>query len=429
MRQMSEAMEPDAGPERVAILSLHTSPLDQPGTGDSGGMNVYILSVAERLAEQGIAVDVYTRCAGRGVPEVEELAEGTKVIQVQAGPCAPVPKADLPRLLPEFLGGVLEHAHATEKDVHRHSPYDVVHSHYWLSGWVGDRAKEIWGVPHVATFHTLGRVKNVALQDGDPPEPPVRLVGEQRVVRAADRILSPSPAEMAQLVDLYGADPDRIRVVPPGVDRRLFAPRPKEEARSALGLGTGPIVLFVGRLQPFKGPDLAVMAFARAVARSPGVAGQATLVIVGGPTARGHDVQLLRNLAASVGVGDRVRFFPPQSHGRLADFYSAADLLVVPSRSESFGLVALEAQACGTPVVAAAVGGLHYAVAHGRSGFLVAGRRPLDFADRIIQILADPGLAARLSSGAVRHAARFSWDSTATDIRRVYGELLGLRAA
>src|SRR6266536_3796021 len=191
-------------PARVAVISLHTSPLDQPGIGDSGGMNVYVLSVAERLAEQGIAVDIYTRCHGENAPQVEQLGTGTRLIHVQAGPCAPVPKDELPGILPRFLDSVLALA-AADGGAHRHSPYDVVHSHYWLSGWVGGRAKEIWGVPHVTSFHTLGKVKNSALPAGDPPEPRGRLEGELKVVRQADRILAPTNIEARDLVSLYGA--------------------------------------------------------------------------------------------------------------------------------------------------------------------------------------------------------------------------------
>ena len=419
-------------PSRVAVISLHTSPRDQPGSGDSGGMNVYVLSVARRLAEQGIAVDIYTRCHGQGGPDVEEIAPGTHLVNVQAGPCAPVAKDDLPRLLPEFLDGVLQHARAEDPTSHRHSPYDVVHSHYWLSGWVGSQAKQIWGVPLVASFHTLGEVKNSVLPKGDRPEPPARLVGERRVIAGADRILAPTPLEADHLVNLYGADRERIRVVPPGVDGRLFAPRPKDEARARLHLANARLLLFVGRLQPFKGPEVAIRALAEAVARAPQVAGDVILAVVGGSTGRDaeHDqATRLMELAADIGVSDRVVFFPPQPHERLADFYSAAEAVLVPSRSESFGLAALEAEACGTPVIAAAAGGLRYVVIDGKTGFLIEGHDPGDYADRILRILSDPVLAARLSKGALRHAGRFSWDATAADIRRVYRELLARRGA
>jgi D-inositol-3-phosphate glycosyltransferase len=414
---------------RVAVFSVHTSPADQPGTGDSGGMNVYIQSVAKRLAEQGVAVDIYTRCRGQGGPEVMPLTPGNRLIRVQAGPCAPVPKEELPGLLPEFLDSVLERA-ALEHQAHRHAPYDVVHSHYWLSGWVGSQAKEIWGAPLVASFHTLGKVKNSVLPRGEAPEPPARLEGEERVIGGADRILAPTAGEAEDLVSLYGADPDRIRIVSPGVDGAIFAPIPRAEARRRLGLGDGRLVLFVGRLQRYKEPDLAIRAMAAAVSRAPEAMADVALALVGGPSGQGAghgEVERLKALAARLGIGPRVRFFAPQPHERLVDFYSAADVVVVPSRSESFGLVALEAQACGTPVVAAATGGLRTVVRDGESGFLVSGRRPTDYAERIIAILTNPDLHARLSRGAVRHASGFSWDATAADIQGVYSELLGSR--
>jgi D-inositol-3-phosphate glycosyltransferase len=414
---------------RAALISLHTSPRDQPGSGDSGGMNVYVLEVAKRLAEQGIAVDVFTRCRGQGGPEVDEFALGSRLIRVQAGPCAPVPKDELPRVLPIFLRGVLERA-SSEHRAHHHSPYDVVHSHYWLSGWVGRWAKQIWGAPLVASFHTLGRVKNSALAEGDRPEPDRRLDGERSVVRGADRILAPTPAEAAHLVGLYGADPKRIRIVPPGVDQELFAPRSKEEAKARLHLTNARLVLFVGRIQPLKGADVAIRAMAEAIRLAPDVMADALQVVVGGSA--GHspeidEVARLMELATALGIGERVIFFPPQPHSRLADFYSAAEVVLVPSRSESFGLVALEAQSCGTPVLGARVGGLRYSVKDGVSGLLVEGHDPAAYAERIVAVLSQPHLAERLSLGALEHARRFTWDTTAGGIRDVYLELIGRR--
>src|SRR5919197_3491986 len=407
----------------VAVFSLHTSPLDQPGTGDSGGMNVYIRSVAQRLAEQGISVDVFTRCRGRDVPDVEEVAPGHRVIQVQAGPCAPVPKDDLQRFLPSFLGRMLQ------RQRQEGTRYDVVHSHYWLSGWVGRSAKEIWGVPLVASFHTLGKVKNSSLARGEGPESGVRLAGEGRYIEQADRILSATPAEAAHLVGLYGADPERIRIVPPGVDHSVFFPRPKEEAKSRLHLAGARLLVFVARLQPHKGPDIAIRALAEAVAGDTDATRDVVLAVVGGPSGRStagtDEVARLMDLAAAAGVGDRVVFFPPQPQMRLADFYAAAEAVLVPSRSESFGLVALEAQACGTPVVAADTGGLRFVVRDGETGFLVPGHDPADYAERILLLLADRVGARRMADAAVAHALRFSWDATTENIVGVYRELIG----
>jgi D-inositol-3-phosphate glycosyltransferase len=304
--------------------------------------------------------------------------------------------------------------------------YDLVHTHYWLSGWVGRGVREIWGVPLVASFHTLGKVKNYSLSRGETPEPAARLSGEGRVIEEADRLIAATPAEAAQLVGLYAADPGRIRLVPPGVDHQLFFPRPRDEARDRLHLTGVRLLLFVGRLQAHKGPDVAVRALAEAIARDPEGTRDVVLAIVGGPSGADHGAEVARlmDLASALGIGERVILFPPQPQARLADFYAAADAVHVPSRSESFGLVALEAQATGTPVVAAAVGGLRYVIDDGVTGALVEGHDPSDHAERLLSILGDPVGARRMSRAAVARSLRFSWDSTAGEMLAVYGELL-----
>jgi D-inositol-3-phosphate glycosyltransferase len=312
---------------RVAVLSVHTPPTDQPGIGDSGGMNVYILEVAERLAARGLHVDVFARCRGGADHEVKEVATEARVIPIKAGPCAPLPKSELPRYLPEFLGGVLHEA--KEHGL----PYDVVHSHYWLSGWVGRAAKQVWGAPLVASFHTLGKVKNYSLARGETPEPPVRLEGESRVIAAADRILAATPLEAGQLVGLYRADPEHVRLVPPGVDHEVFGPRDRAAARERLHLTHLRFVLYVGRLQAHKGPDVAIRILAEAVARDPETSRDLVLGIVGGPSGSDGEADRLLALAHALGVGDRVVLFPPQTQPKLADFYAAADVVLVPSRS------------------------------------------------------------------------------------------------
>jgi len=406
---------------KAAIISFHTSPLDQPGTGDSGGMNVYIRAVAERLAAQGVEVDVFTRRRSREAPSVEELTPGHRLIHVTAGPAAPVPKSDLPRFLPEFLGGVLKQANSEKRG------YDLVHSHYWMSGWVGRSTKEIWGVPLVASFHTLGKVKDFSRGMGENPEPRERLSGEVKVIAEADRILAPTPDEAAHLVGLYGAEPDRIRIVPPGVDHSLFFPRNRDDARERLHLTGVRLVLFVGRLQAHKGPDIAVRAIAEAVARDPQGMSDVVLAIVGGPSgpANTAEVAHLMDLASALGVAERVVLFPPQSQARLADFYSAAEVLVVPSRSESFGLVALEAEACGTPVVAAETGGLRYVIGDGVSGYLVPGHDPADYAERVLELLGNRAVARSMGHAGVAQAMRFSWEATTSEIVSVYRDLAG----
>ncbi len=405
---------------RVAVLSVHTSPLDQPGTGDSGGMNVYIRAVAERLAGRGLEVDLFTRCRGGRDHEVKELGPGIRVVSVKAGPCIPVPKADLPRFLPEFLGGVLRIAHEDGRG------FDIVHSHYWLSGWVGRAVSESWRAPLVASFHTLGKVKNYSLARGEEPEPPVRLAGEQAVIAQADRILAPTPSEASQLVGLYRADPQHLRIVPPGVDHTLFMPGDRRRARERLHLSGLRLAVYVGRLQPHKGPDVAVRTVAETIARDPDAARDLVLAIVGGPSGaeKGAEVARVMELATALGVAERVMMFPPMPQSSLADFYTAADAVLVPSRSESFGLVALEAQACGTPVVAAEVGGLRYVVLDGRTGFLVEGHDPSDHAERLLRLLNDPDLQSRMGSEGARIAPRFTWDATTDAIHAVYDELL-----
>jgi D-inositol-3-phosphate glycosyltransferase len=419
------------GPEstrlRVAMISLHTSPLDQPGIGDSGGMNVYVRSVAERLARGGVAVDVFTRCQGRAVPEVQAIGELQRVIQVPAGPCAPVPKDELAELLPQFAQALL-----ARQELER-IRYDIVHAHYWLSGSAAAVTKARWGVPLVASFHTLGRVKDRVLQN-DSREPPGRLQAEESIMVQADRILAPTPTESFHLVDLYGADPERIRLVPPGVDLERFRPGDAGAAKKTLGLEGKRVALFVGRLQLLKGPDVAIRAVADAIRRDPGSTADLVLVLVGGPSGGGDrtlEVARLMELASEERIADRVRFVPPMPHEELPRAYRAADVLLAPSRSESFGLAALEAQACGTPVIAASVGGLPHVVADGESGLLVPGHDPAAYADRILAIVNDPLLTGRLSRGALAHASSYSWDITTERMRSVYAELspAGERAA
>jgi D-inositol-3-phosphate glycosyltransferase len=420
MPAMSERERPtDRSGSRVAVVSLHTSPLDQPGSGDSGGMNVFIREAAKRISAAGVEVDVFTRSRDDLRPGVEELGGGSRLIRVRAGPPFPVPKDELPRFLPEFLGGLLSRARREGAD------YDLVHTHYWLSGWVGRSAREIWGVPLVASFHTLGKVKNYSLSRGERPEPRVRLSGEQRVIEEADRLIAATPSEAAQLVGLYRADPSRIRVVPPGVDHDVFFPRPADQAKARLHLAGIRLLLFVGRLQAHKGPDVSVRALAEAVAREPGATEDLVLAIVGGPSGADHaEVARLMDLASALGVGERVMLFPPQPQPRLADFYAAAEIVHVPSRSESFGLVALEAQACGTPVVASAVGGLRHVVEDGVSGHLVEGHDPGDHAERFLALLGDERVRRRMGAAGIVRSLRFSWDATAGGMLSVYHELL-----
>ncbi len=407
-------------PRRVAMLSVHTSPLDQPGTGDAGGMNVYVVELARRLAALGTEVEVFTRATRSELPAAVELTPGVLVRNVFAGPFEGLAKEDLPGQLCAMTRGVLR-----VEASHEPGYFDLVHSHYWLSGQVGSLAAERWQVPLVHSMHTMAKVKNAALAEGDDPEPAARVIGEEQVVELADRLVANTPAEAAQLVDLYGADPAKVVPVFPGVDLDLFSPGrsgAKAEARAGLGLPAHAVVLlFVGRIQPLKAPDVLLRAAARLVADDPSLRSRLVVAVVGGPSGSGlaHPTHLA-DLATALGIADLVRFAPPVAQADLVDWYRAADLAVVPSYSESFGLVALEAQACGTPVVAAAVGGLRAAVADGRSGVLVDDHHPWSWACAIGDLLAAPQLRAELALGAVRHAAGFGWPATAAAVLDVY---------
>ncbi|MEZ0050952.1 D-inositol-3-phosphate glycosyltransferase [Mycobacterium sp. MAA66] len=383
---------------RVAVLSVHTSPLAQPGTGDAGGMNVYVLQSALELARRGVEVEIFTRATSSTDAPVVRVAPGVLVRNIVAGPFEGLDKYDLPTQLCAFTAGVLR----VEAN-HEPGYYDIVHSHYWLSGQVGWLASDRWAVPLVHTAHTLAAVKNLSLADGDTPEPALRAVGEQQVVDAADRLIVNTEDEAQQLVSLHHADRGRIDVVYPGVDLSTFTPGDKAQARAALGLSLDePMIAFIGRIQPLKAPDVLL----RAAALLPGV----RVVVAGGPSGSGLAApDGLVALAQELGIAERVTFLPPQSRAELVNLYRAADLVAVPSYSESFGLVAVEAQACGTPVVAAAVGGLPVAVRDGVSGVLVHSHDPQDWSAALRSAL---GRAESLRDGALQHAATFSWVHT-----------------
>lgn len=409
---------------RVAMLSVHTSPLEQPGTGDAGGLNVYVVETARRLAEQGTEVEVFTRATSSGMPATVPLAPGVLVRHVPAGPFEGLSKNDLPGLLCAFAAGVLR-----VEASHEPGWYDLVHSHYWLSGQVGCLAADRWNVPLVHTMHTMAKVKNASLASGDAAEPVSRVIGEEQVVAASDRLLANTEDEARQLAGLYDADQGRVAVVPPGVDLSTFSPggvASRRLARRRLGLPPDvQLLLFVGRIQPLKAPDVLLAAAAELIARNPGRRSRLRVAVLGGPSGSGLDrPEDLQQLAARLGIADLVCFHPPVSRPVLADWYRAADLVAVPSYNESFGLVAVEAQACGTPVVAAKVGGLRTAVAHGVSGLLVDGHDPVDWARTIGGLLDDEPRRHRMRSAAAVHARRFSWDATVRRTLDVYAGAL-----
>ncbi|MFP3902384.1 MAG: glycosyltransferase [Acidimicrobiia bacterium] len=393
---------------RLAVLSLHTSPLAQPGSGDSGGMNVYVRELVSALAQAGVASDVYTRRWRDDLPATVDVEPGVRVVHVEAGP-PDLPKEALAEVVDAFTAGV----HGAIDPA-----TDALHANYWLSGVAGHALKHRLDLPLVSTFHTLARVK---AETGDP-EPQRRVRAEAEVIGCSDALLASCTAEAAQLRELYGADPERIEIVPPGVEHAFFSPGDRAGARAALahlGPFEGAVLLFVGRIQPLKGLDVAVRALAQLDDQ------RAVLLVVGGASGqRGRaEVERVQKLAAAAGVGDRVRFTDPQPHHLLSTFYRAADVVLVPSRSESFGLVGLEAAACGTPVVAAAVGGLRTLVDHGRTGFLVEGRDPAVFAAYVEQITGNPALARELSTRAATRARGYTWSTTAARLRRIYADI------
>ncbi len=403
---------------RVAMLSLHTSPLDPPGSGDAGGMNVYVLELSRRLAAGGVDVDVYTRATSSQVPPAVEVAPGVTVRSLVAGPFEGLAKSDLPGQMCPFVREVLR-TEATFPAGH----YDVVHSHYWLSGQVGTVLAYRWGVPLVHTMHTMAKVKNAMLADDDEPEPYARVVGEEQVVATADLLVANTGQEASDLVELYDADPAAVRVVHPGVDLDLFVPG-RPAARAALGLGEDELVVtFAGRLQPLKGPGVLLRTVARLLTERPRLRERLVVPVVGGVSGSGTDYpHRLARLTARLGLADVVRFVDPVPQAELARWYAASTLVCVPSYNESFGLVALEAQACGTPVLAARVGGLEVAVDDGRTGELVDGHDPAEWARRLGDLLERPDRLERLGREAVRHAGRFGWERTAEQTRALYAE-------
>src|SRR5215469_8631348 len=407
-------------PRRIATISVHTSPLDQPGTGDAGGLNVYVVEVARQLARRGIEVEIFTRAVCPDIPDEVELAPGVLVRHVVAGPFEELDKNSLPGQICPFTFGVLR----TEADF-APGRYDLVHAHYWLSRQVRAVAASRWCVPLVQSMHTLGKVKNLALASGDCAEPAVRIRGEAEVVAAADRLVANTPDEARQLIELYGASPRQVETVSPGVDLSVFRPSPADsvaDVRRRLGLPSDAVVLiFAGRIQPLKGPDVVLHAAASLLRLAPALADRLVVVFVGGPS--GSEVGApgrLDGLAFDLGLGGSVRFEPPCPHPELADWYRAATLVLVPSHSESFGLVAVEAQACGTPVVAAAVGGLRTAVRDGFSGVLVDGHDPEVWAYMLRDLIGSPVRLAELSRGALAHASGFGWPATADRLIEVY---------
>lgn len=402
---------------------VHTSPLDQPGAGDAGGMNIYVVESAERMAAMGVSVDIFTRRHNPDLPDIVELSHRVRVRHLNIGACNAT-KEELPALIPN-----LSEAFST---VLENEKYDVLHSHYWISGKVAMPAAKKFGIPLAHTMHTMARVKNMNLAEGERPEPMIRVQGETQVVAAADVLIANTDAEAASLVSLYEACPDNVSVVSPGVDLYKFvAGNGRKAAREAVGLPQDAHILaFVGRIQPHKGPEVLIRAVAEMLNHSPHLRPKLITVIMGGASGSGvGEVERLKDLVSWLNISDVVRFENPVPRAELPQWYRAADLVCVPSYSESFGLVALEAQACGTPVVATAVGGLRTAVADGISGVLVDGHDPRAWSSVLARLIQEPQRRVLLSMGAIEHASHFGWDATARGTLDIYDRIIATTAS
>ena len=400
------------GVKRVAVIAYHSSPLLEPGAGDAGGMSVYVRELAEALAAKGLVTDIFTRADG-SAPRVVEIAPGVRVVSIDAGPRRPLEKEELTTYLDDFVHGVRAFATA------QRSRYELVHSHYWQSGLAAKSLAEVWSAPLVHSNHTLGKVKNRTLPPGDAPEPLMRLAAEADVISASDVLVASTDEEWEQLACLYGASHDRLKTLHPGVDHALFNPGDKRSARAELGLGDEAVLLYVGRIQRLKGIDLAIEATAQLVSA---LDRPLRLLVVGGASGRkGRDeIERLKALAVERGVRTNVTFTGAQPHERLPLFYRAADAVLVCSHSETFGFAALEAHACGTPVVGTAVGGLSHIVTDERSGFLVDSRDPAVFAAHLKTLLSDPELLSSFGRQAALSSACFSWERTASAFLDLY---------
>jgi D-inositol-3-phosphate glycosyltransferase len=402
-------------PQRVAMISLHTSPLETPGLGDAGGLNVYVAELARRLGERGLKVDVFTRQTGLTDPVVE-LNEHARVIALPAGPRGAVPKEDLPTLVGEFSAALES----------RIDSYDLVHSHYWLSGMAALELKERHAQPFVHTMHTMARVKNAWQGPGYSGEPAERELGEEAIVHAANALTANTSDEAEDLRRLYDADPAKIMIVPPGVDLHTFHPCDQPKSRAQLGVDLdAQVILFVGRIQPLKAPDVLIKALGELVRMDPSRRDRLKLIIIGSPSGPDADwTASLPILATSLDIAEMVEFRPHSERSELFRWYCVSDVVGVPSYNESFGLVALEAQACGRPVVATDVGGLRHAVDDRSTGLLVPGHDPYDWAKALASILDDQDEAVRLGINGAVHASRFSWDNTAAATLQAYHRAL-----
>jgi D-inositol-3-phosphate glycosyltransferase len=410
---------------RIAMLSYHTCPLATLGGKDTGGMNVYVRDLARHLGPLGVSVDVFTRSQDEHVPHIlHDLGYGNRVVHMPAGPEIPLPKDELEKYIPEFVQGIVDFAQA--KNIH----YDLVHTHYWMSGIAGLELKERWGTPLVHMYHTLGVMKNRVAQSPGEVEGDYRVRGERKILKEADRVVAATPAELAQLQWLYQANTERIVVIPPGVDVSRFYPIPDDEAKEFVGIPTEHrMVLFVGRIEPLKGLDVLIEAMGRFCQHSHIEQKKLDLAIIGGepevsPEVMTVEMARLKDLREQYGVKDMVTFLGKRAQDTLPYYYSAAETVVVPSHYESFGMVALEAMACGTPVVASQVGGLAFLVKDGITGYTVPVGDPEALCCRLKSLMSDPDLRAQMGQQAAEFARGYAWEKIAAQIVGLYEDVL-----
>jgi D-inositol-3-phosphate glycosyltransferase len=412
---------------RIAMISYHTCPLATLGGKDTGGMNVYVRDLTKQLGRMGVQVDVFTRSQDEHVPHVlHNLGYGNRVVHVPAGPEVPLPKPQLASYIPEFVEGVLEFTG------HRNLRYDLIHSHYWMSGIAALGLKSNWNVPVIHMFHTLGMMKQRVARSKVDVDGDYRLDGERQVIQLADRIIAATPAELAQLQWLYQADVSHVVVIPPGVDLSRFYPIHPEEAKEFIGVPPcDRMLLFVGRIEPLKGLDTLIEAIALMRKNEAFENCPLCLAVIGGdPQVSDEDMSAemvrLQDLREQLGLEDLITFLGKRSQDTLPYYYSAAEAVVMPSQYESFGMVALEAMACGTPVVASQVGGLAFLVQNGFNGFTVPVDEPQALANCLVDLIQEPDLREKMGKQAADFAQGYGWNVIAERILKVYSEALAL---
>lgn len=414
---------------RIALISVHTSPLATLGGKEAGGMNVYVRDLARELSARGMAVDVFTRQQSPDAPTVRDLAPNARVIHLPAGPKSPYDKNKIYAHLPEFAEALTRFAE--RERIH----YSLIHSHYWLSGWVAHQLQQCWGAPFVHMFHTLGHMKNAVAASPTEMEPELRIRVEEQVMQWADCLVAASPLEKAQMAWLYGADPAKIRIIPAGVDTERFRPIPMEIAKAQIGIPQErKLILYVGRIEPLKGIETLFRAIAILAKETPCLCDNICVSIIGGEgesteATRSAEEQRLRELREQLELRDLVTFLGSKDQDALPYYYSAAYVVVVPSYYESFGMVAVEAMACGVPVIASRAGGLMYTIQDGLTGLLFPSSSPNALAEKLCALLDEPELRNKMGENARQWAQRFAWPNIADQIVALYGELLANKAS